>query len=84
MVWLRTILTSWFTAVNPEDLLSGAYTHLNYAFAFIDPTTYKIANMQDSDERYMPRLTGLKDYNPGLEVWVRIRSQSAYPMDPGG
>jgi hypothetical protein len=27
--------------------------------------------MQDSDERYMPRLTGLKDYNPGLEVWVR-------------
>jgi chitinase len=48
----------------------GAYTHLNYAFAFIDPESYKIANMQDSDEEYMPRLTALKNYNPSLEVWV--------------
>ena len=50
----------------------GAYTHLNYAFAFIDPTTFQVATMQDSDAELMPRLTALKNYNPGLEVWVRV------------
>lgn len=61
--------------MNPESLLVGAYTHLNYAFAFINPTSYKIANMQDEDDDYMPRLTALKNYNPGLEVWVSYRGK---------
>ncbi|RYP37882.1 hypothetical protein DL767_002754 [Monosporascus sp. MG133] len=67
--------------LNPEDLLFGAYTHLNYAFAFIDPSTYKIANMQDSDEEYMPRLAALKNYNPGLEVWIAIGGWSMNDPD---
>lgn len=48
----------------------GLYTHLNYAFAFINPETFKIATMQSSDTEFMPRLTALKNYNPGLQVWV--------------
>ncbi|KAL4904228.1 hypothetical protein BDW74DRAFT_185842 [Aspergillus multicolor] len=67
--------------LNPEDLLIGAYTHLNYAFAFIDPDSYKIANMQDSDEEYMPRLTALKNYNPSLEVWIAIGGWSMNDPD---
>jgi chitinase len=62
--------------VNPEDLQLGAYTHLNYAFAFIDPNTFEVANMQDSDTEYMKRLTALKNYNPGLQVWVSLQSNS--------
>ncbi|KAJ0329387.1 hypothetical protein COL5a_003943 [Colletotrichum fioriniae] len=67
--------------VNPEDLLYTAYTHLNYAFAFIDPTSYKIANMQDSDSKFMPRLTALKNYNPGMEVWIAIGGWSMNDPD---
>ncbi|KAG7049801.1 glycoside hydrolase family 18 protein [Colletotrichum scovillei] len=67
--------------LNPEDLLYTAYTHLNYAFAFIDPTSYKIANMQDSDSKFMPRLTALKNYNPGMEVWIAIGGWSMNDPD---
>ncbi|KAL4749490.1 glycoside hydrolase superfamily [Aspergillus terricola var. indicus] len=57
-------------SVNLENLLMGPYTYLNNAFAFIDPKSYKIANMQDSDEEYMPRLTWMKNYNPSLEIVI--------------
>ncbi|RYP77183.1 hypothetical protein DL770_007103 [Monosporascus sp. CRB-9-2] len=67
--------------LNLEDLLFGAYTYFNYAFAFIDPSTYKIANMQDSDEEYMPRFAALKNYNPGLEVWIAIGGWSINDPD---
>ncbi|GAO19284.1 hypothetical protein UVI_02063400 [Ustilaginoidea virens] len=56
--------------LTPEKLLNGAYTHLNYAFAFINPSTFEIANMQDSDDQYMARLTNLKNFNPGLKIAV--------------
>lgn len=66
-----TSLTIFLWTVNPENMLYTAYSHLNYAFAFINPKTYEIANMQDSDTEYMPRLTALKNYNPDLQVFVR-------------
>ncbi|KAH8649259.1 chitinase [Xylariales sp. PMI_506] len=67
--------------LNPEDLLFGAYTHLNYAFAFVDPSTFQIATMQDSDTEFMPRLTALKNYNPGLQVWISIGGWSMNDPD---
>lgn len=66
----RTSLTVFLWIVNPENMLYTTYSHLNYAFAFINPKTYQIANMQDSDTEYMPRLTALKNYNPDLQVFV--------------
>lgn len=56
----------------PEDLLVGAYTHLYYSFAFIDPNSYAVAPMADNDKDLYPRFTGLKQYNPGLETWISI------------
>ncbi|KZZ87786.1 Glycoside hydrolase, subgroup, catalytic core [Moelleriella libera RCEF 2490] len=67
--------------LSPEKLLYGAYTHLNYAFAFVNPSTFEIANMQDSDDEYMPRLTALKNYNPGLKVWVAVGGWSMNDPD---
>ncbi|KAF2966776.1 hypothetical protein GQX73_g6779 [Xylaria multiplex] len=67
--------------LNPEDMLYTAYTHLNYAFAFIHPDTFEIANMQNSDSKYMPRLAALKNYNPGLEVWIAIGGWSMNDPD---
>lgn len=56
--------------VLPENLLTGAYTHLNYAFAFIDPSSFAVAPMSDLDKDLYSRFTGLKQVSPGLETWV--------------
>lgn len=74
----RTLLTLSLRAVNPENMLYTAYSHLNYAFAFINSKTYEIANMQDSDTEYMPRLTALKNYNPDLQVFVSDYTSKPY------
>lgn len=54
----------------PEDLLVTQYTHLNYAFAFIDPNSFEVAPMAELDKELYPRFTALKQQNPGLETWV--------------
>lgn len=50
--------------------MNSAYTHLNYAFAFVDPESFKVAPMSDLDVSLYPRFTGLKTINPSLETWV--------------
>lgn len=44
----------------------------NFAFAFIDPTSFKVAPMSDADTEMYPRFTGLKEANPGLKTWISI------------
>jgi chitinase len=50
-----------------------ALTHVNYAFAYIDPGSYQIVTM-DSVTRgsLFDDLTTLKSIKPDLEVWVSI------------
>jgi GH18 family chitinase len=57
--------------VLPEDLFVNQYSHLNYAFAFIDPNTFAIAPMAEMDKELYARFTALKQQNQGLETWVR-------------
>ncbi|KKK25249.1 hypothetical protein ARAM_003184 [Aspergillus rambellii] len=56
----------------PEDLLVTAYSHLNFAFAFVDPDSFEIAPMSDGDTELYSRFTALKTYNPGLETWISV------------
>ncbi|KAJ5608926.1 glycoside hydrolase family 18 protein [Penicillium herquei] len=65
----------------PEDLLTTAYTHLNYAFAFVDPTSFEVAPMSSGDEALYSRFTALKTYNPGLETWISIGGWSMNDLD---
>lgn len=58
--------------VTPEQIPVGAYTHMNFAFAFVDPQSYRVAPMSEADTELYPRFTGLKDYNPGLKTWISI------------
>jgi chitinase len=69
------------STVMPEQLPVGAYTHLNFAFAFIDPKSFKVAPMSAADTELYPRFTGLKDSNPGLQTWISIGGWSM--NDPG-
>ena len=67
--------------VPPEQLPAGAYSHLNFAFAFVDPSSYKIAPMSALDTTLYPRFTGLKDTNPGLQTWISIGGWSMNDLD---
>lgn len=50
-----------------------ALTHLNYAFAYIDPETFDITTMDDlTDENLFRSVAELKDIKKDLQVWVSI------------
>ncbi|KAM0450851.1 hypothetical protein ACHAO4_006242 [Trichoderma viride] len=51
----------------------GVYTHLNYAFATIDPKTFEVlpATIEDQQDTY-DRVTWLKKRDPDLKVFIAI------------
>ncbi|RDB25300.1 Chitotriosidase-1 [Hypsizygus marmoreus] len=65
----------------PEGIPIGAYTHLNFAFAFIDPSSFKVAPMSSNDPALYSRFTALKNTNPGLETWISIGGWSMNDPD---
>lgn len=65
----------------PEGIPTGAFTHLNYAFAFVDPSSFAIAPMSDQDAELYPRFTALKSSNPGLETWISVGGWSMNDAD---
>jgi chitinase len=65
----------------PEDIAIGAYTHLNFAFAFINPNTYEIAPMAENQVELYKRTTALKTLNPGMEVWISVGGWSMNDAD---
>ncbi|KAJ7653279.1 putative class V chitinase [Mycena polygramma] len=65
----------------PENLPIGAYTHINFAFAFVDPQSFAVAPMDDSQVDLYSRLTNLKNRSPGLQVWISIGGWSMNDPD---
>lgn len=59
-------------AYMPEDVPLGVYTHLNFAFASIDPNSYKIVPAQAEDIALYSRLTALKKSDSALKVFIAI------------
>lgn len=67
--------------MKPEDIPLGYYTHINFAFALIDPTTFHIAPMDaDTATRYKS-VTALKNRQRDLQVWIAIGGWAM--NDPG-
>ncbi len=44
----------------PGDILAGVYTHLNFAFASIDPVTFQVVPADAGDTALYSQLTNLK------------------------
>ena len=65
----------------PEDLPVGAYTHINFAFAFIDPVSFAVAPNSKDQVPLFGRTTALKNHAPGLEVWISIGGWSMNDLD---
>jgi chitinase len=58
--------------MEPEDIPLGYYTHINFAFALINPDTYRIDPMDKGTAARYDRVTRLKQKQDELEVWIAI------------
>ena len=67
--------------MTPEKIPLGYYTHINFAFALIDPTTFNIAPMGSDVAALYKRVTYLKSRQPGLKVWISVGGWAM--NDPG-
>ncbi|KAI8648702.1 Chitinase [Fusarium keratoplasticum] len=56
----------------PEQIPTGVYTHLNFAFATIDPETFEVRPASSADTSLYRRLTSLKERDPDLKVLIAI------------
>ncbi|OBT73001.1 hypothetical protein VF21_07849 [Pseudogymnoascus sp. 05NY08] len=65
----------------PEDVTLGYWTHINFAFAYIDPGTFEIAPMSNDVAALYQRVSALKQKQNGLEVWISVGGWSF--NDPG-
>ena len=67
--------------MEPEEIPLGVYTHINFAFALINPNNYRMDIMDEGTASRYGRVSGLKDRQPGLEVWIAIGGWAM--NDPG-
>lgn len=58
----------------PEQIPKGIYTHLNYAYANVDPSTFEIQPGYPRDRVMYSRFTRLKRRGSDLEVSIAIGS----------
>ncbi|KAJ1326027.1 chitinase [Microdochium nivale] len=58
-------------SVSPKQLDTSLYTHLFYAFASINPSTFAITNAHPDDEKNIPEFTALKK-NGGPQTWIAV------------
>jgi GH18 family chitinase len=56
----------------PEQIPTGVYTHLNFAFATIDPETFEVRPASSADTQLYRRLASLKELDPDLKVMIAI------------
>ncbi|KAI0157094.1 hypothetical protein GGR52DRAFT_586914 [Hypoxylon sp. FL1284] len=65
--------TSKCNKKSPSDLPLSELTHLNYAFAYIDPSTYELTTMDSATPESLFYLTAeAKKYNSQLKVFVSV------------
>ncbi|OBT76329.1 hypothetical protein VF21_03328 [Pseudogymnoascus sp. 05NY08] len=76
--WSNTRLCE---AISPQDLNLDGFTHVNFAFAFFDPSTFLITPMDANAASLYNQFTDLKGTYSGLETWISVGGWSF--TDPG-
>ncbi|CAK7221304.1 hypothetical protein SBRCBS47491_004482 [Sporothrix bragantina] len=56
----------------PENVPIGVYTHINFAFASIDPNTFAVVPADSGDVDLYTRITNLKKQDQALKVYIAI------------
>ncbi|KAH7305820.1 glycoside hydrolase superfamily, partial [Stachybotrys elegans] len=57
---------------SPSNIPDGVYTHINFAFASIDPNTFKIVPAAKQDTELYRQLTRKKQIDRNLKVFIAI------------
>ncbi|OKP10021.1 Endochitinase [Penicillium subrubescens] len=65
----------------PEQIPLGIYTHINFAFATIDPETFEVRPDRTTDLKVLSRVTALKRQDPDLKVMIALGGWTF--SDPG-
>ncbi|PSR70694.1 hypothetical protein PHLCEN_2v13424 [Hermanssonia centrifuga] len=60
--------SAWF----PQNVPADGYTHLNFAFAGIDPDSSQIVPGDTNDPSYYSSFTGLKKINLNLKTYISV------------
>lgn len=68
----------------PEQIPLGIYTHINVAFAVIDPDTFKVRPSLSADIELFKRVTRLKQSDPDLKVFIAIGGWTYNDPGPTG
>ena len=58
--------------MTPDKIPLGYYTHINFAFASIDPKSFNVAPMSSDVAALYRNITDLKMRQSGLETWISI------------
>ncbi|ERT00776.1 hypothetical protein HMPREF1624_02009 [Sporothrix schenckii ATCC 58251] len=58
--------------MHPEQIPQGIYTHVNFAFASIDPATFTVVPAANTDSDLYQRLQAIKTRDLGLQTWISI------------
>jgi len=56
----------------PEKIPTGLYTHINYAFGTINPTSFHLESNGPEDEAMYERLMLLKKRDPNLKIYLAV------------
>lgn len=65
-----------------EQIPLGVYTHINFAFATIDPVTFEVKPANPGDELMYERLVYLKRQDPKLKVFIAIGGWTFNDLGP--
>lgn len=66
----------------PEHIPLGVYSHINFAFATIDPSTFEVRPASTKDVSLFSRLTALKRQDPDVQVFIAIGGWSFNDAGP--
>jgi chitinase len=67
--------------MTPEQIPLGYYTHINFAFSLIDPSTHRLTPMDEKTGKLYSSVSKLKLLQPGLQVWLAVGGWAM--NDPG-
>ncbi|KAL4865512.1 glycoside hydrolase superfamily [Aspergillus spectabilis] len=60
---------------------AGYYTHINIAFAGVDPNTFQIVGSSGRDLRLWRSMDGLRLDQPSVDIWITLRGRLVSDLD---
>lgn len=67
--------------MEPEEIPLGHWTHINFAFALVNPKTFHIEDMDAGTGSRYGRVAALKLKQPDLKIWIAVGGWAM--NDPG-